>query len=83
MDPVTHLNQTIEVVAIFKDNHCYPAKFVYQSKTIVVEELNLHHQNRHGQTIIHVFDVSNGQTDFRLEFNTQTLIWKLVALINA
>jgi hypothetical protein len=82
MDPIIHLDQIIEVIAIFKNNRCYPVKFLYQSKTIIIKELNLYHQSYHGQNVIHIFDVSNGQTDFRLEFNTQTLIWKLVALTN-
>ncbi len=82
MDPTINVNQPIKVIAIFKNNHCYPVKFYYKNQLIIVQEISLQHPTHSGQTICHIFDINDGQTDYRLEFNASSLQWKLIALIN-
>ncbi len=82
MDPTVYINQPTQVIAVFKNNHCYPAKFYYKNQLITVKEVGLQHPTHSGQKILYIFNVSDGQTDYQLEFNTSSLSWKLVALIN-
>lgn len=84
MNPVTYINEVIEVVAIFSTKKlntiCSPAKIRYNHQDIIITELGLRHPAMSGSKTIHVFDVSDGSNDYRLEFNSESLIWKLIAI---
>ena len=53
-----------------KKTNCLPAKIRYQNQEIIIKQLALDHPTKAGQRTIHVFDVSDGQNDYRLEFDT-------------
>jgi hypothetical protein len=38
------------------------------------------HPTQKGQRMIHVFDMTDGSADYRLEFDAQDLSWKLIAI---
>jgi hypothetical protein len=38
------------------------------------------HPTQQGQRMIHVFDMTDGAADYRLEFDAQALKWTLVAI---
>jgi hypothetical protein len=38
------------------------------------------HPTKKGQRMIHVFDMTDGTADYRLEFDAQDLSWKLIAI---
>ncbi|HRQ86938.1 MAG TPA: hypothetical protein PLY16_02400 [Candidatus Saccharibacteria bacterium] len=80
MNDELFLNEQIEVVAVFKRGHnpCLPIKFRRASgKEITVTELGLRHPRPHGTKTMHIFDVTDGGTDYRLEFDSQQLTWRL------
>ena len=85
MQPV-YLNQIVEVIAIFdtKDpkNICWPIKIKYKNKYINLTELGLRHPTKKGKRTVHVFDMSDGENDYRLEFDSETLTWKLIYITN-
>lgn len=78
------INERVKVVAVFDDNMrapCRPVKFVRPNKTEVdITEIGLVHPQTDGIHTRHVFDVTDGQADYRLELNAQTLVWRLTAI---
>lgn len=86
MNPTILINERVEVIAVFKkDVHiqmiCMPYKMRYKDREVVFTELALRHATAQGKRQIHVFDMSDGANDYRLEFDTENLTWKLVAIV--
>lgn len=86
MDQSIVINKRIDVVAVFRKNSehgelCWPHKMRYQNQEVVFKELGLRHQTAKGKRMIHVFDMSDGVNDYRLEFDAQSLTWMLVAIL--
>jgi len=86
LDNTLLINERVEVVAVFKKDTlankvCFPAKMKYKNQQIEFSELGLKHPTVKGQRMIHVFDMSDGVSDYRLEFDAESLIWTLVAMM--
>lgn len=80
MNDETFLNERVEVVAAFGDglNPCRPVKFRRASgREIEISEIGLRHPSSKGVRTIHIFDVTDGRADYRLEFDTERLTWHL------
>lgn len=81
MDSEILLNERVEVIARFSSAYkpCVPVKFRRPNgREVTVAELGLaYHQNR-GASLIHIFDITDGSADYRLELNATTLVWRLV-----
>ena len=74
------LHERIEVVAVFGKglNPCRPIKFKRSSgREVAITEIGLRHPSTKGQRMVHVFDVTDGQADYRLEFDAERLNWLL------
>lgn len=85
MDQVTQINKDVSIVAYyFKNNarhlRCFPKRMEYDGKRITFTETGLLHPTKKGQRMIHVFDMTDGTADYRLEFDAQALSWTLVAI---
>lgn len=80
MDDEIFLNERIEVVASFGGglNPCKPVRFRRPNgREIEITEIGLRHPNTLGVRTIHVFDVTDGGTDYRLELDSERLTWHL------
>ncbi len=80
MDDETFLNERVEVIAVFGDgpNPCRPLKFRRANgREVVISEIGLRHPSGKGARTIHVFDVTDGGADYRLEFDSERLTWRL------
>lgn len=80
MDDETFLNERVEVLASFGAGLaiCRPIKFRRASgREIIISELGLRHPTAHGHRTVHVFDVTDGGADYRLEFDSERLTWTL------
>lgn len=80
MNDELFLNEQIQVVAVFKAGHhpCQPVRFKRASgREVQVRELGLSHPLPHGSRTMHAFDVTDGGTDYRLEFDSERLTWRL------
>ena len=80
MNDELFLNEQIKVVATFAPGFhpCKPVKFKRANgREVVVSELGLRHPLPRGKKTIHVFDVTDGGTDYRLEFDSELLTWRL------
>lgn len=80
MNDETVLNERVEVVARFTGGHhpCVPVKFRRANgREVIVTELGLRHPTVAGRRTIHIFDVTDGGADYRLEFDSERLTWRL------
>jgi hypothetical protein len=69
------------VAYYFKDKKrpkCFPKKMEYQGRQITFTETGLLHPTHKGHRMVHVFDMTDGQADYRLEFDAEALRWRLV-----
>ena len=86
MDPTQYLNERVDVIALYRKSGditllCFPYKMKYKNEEIIFTELCLRHPTSKGHRMIHVFDVSDGTNDYRIEFDAEGLTWTLVALL--
>lgn len=81
MNDELFLNERVEVVASFGTglNPCVPHKFRRATgRVIEITEIGLRHPTQRGTRTVHVFDVTDGQADYRLEFDSERLTWRLL-----
>jgi len=86
MDPTIQINERVDVIALYRKSAdistlCYPCKMKYRGQDIEFTELAFRHPTEQGKRMIHVFDMSDGSNDYRLEFDAESLIWTLVSMI--
>ena len=75
------LNERIEVIATFGSgqNPCVPRRFRRVSgREVDITEIGLCHPVKHGLRTVYVFDVTDGMADYRLELDSERLVWRLV-----
>ena len=75
------LDERVDVIATFHAGHqpCMPVKFRRPSgREVVITKLGLGYPHQRGVRTVHIFDVTDGQADYRLEFDSVTLAWRLV-----
>lgn len=80
MSDETYLNERVEVIAIFGGglNPCRPVRFKRKNgREIEITEIGLRHPTTQGKRTVHMFDVTDGGADYRLEFDAQQLTWTL------
>lgn len=80
MDDETFLNERIKVVATFGEglNPCRPLKFRRSSgREITITEIGLLHPSLQGKRLMHIFDVTDGMADYRIELDAERLTWRL------
>lgn len=80
MNDELYLNERIDVIATFSEglNPCRPLKFRRNnSREIMVSEIGLRHPSVKGKRTLHMFDVTDGAADYRLEFDSERLTWHL------
>jgi len=80
MNDEIFLNERVEVIAVFNDgvSSCRPVRFKRKNgREIEVTEIGLYHPTAAGRRTVHVFDVTDGGADYRLEFDSERLTWLL------
>jgi len=80
MDDEIFLHERVEVLAAFGGGvyPCRPLRFRRPNgREYEVKEIGLRHPTSKGLRTIHVFDVTDGGADYRLEFDTERLTWHL------
>lgn len=73
------VNEKVAVVTVYDRNSglTMPVKMKWQGRVYPLEKLGYHHKVKDGRTLVHVYSVSNKDLAFRLELNTDNLIWTL------
>ena len=80
MNDELFLNERVEVIAIFGDglNPCKPVRFKRANgREVDITEIGLRHPTTAGRRMVHMFDVTDGGADYRLEFDSERLTWLL------
>lgn len=72
-------NEEVSVNLLFdrRTKRAVPKEVLWQGRRYTITQVGLHHTYRQGRTLIHVFSVTDGTIFFRLEFDTETLHWRL------
>lgn len=86
MDPTVQINERIEVIVTFHTVVgdrliCFPRKMRFRSQEITFTILGMRHPTSKGRRMIHVFEMSDGINDYRLEFDSERLTWTLVSIL--
>jgi hypothetical protein len=74
------LDERVEVIATFGAglNPCVPRKFKRANgREVDITEIGLRHPTVQGRRTVHIFDVTDGGADYRLEFDSERLTWQL------
>jgi len=80
MNDEIFLNEQIKVVVAFGDglNPCRPLRFRRTNgREIDITEIGLRHPNMQGKRMVHIFDVTDGSADYRIELDAERLSWRL------
>jgi len=83
MNEEIFLNERIDVLAKFGAglNPCVPLKFRRANgREIVISEIGLRHPTTKGKRMVHVFDVTDGGSDYRIELDSERLTWMLTRM---
>ena len=83
MENVNEINKAVNVVAFYFKNagqrlKCFPKRIEYEGHRVDFTETGMIHPTRKGQRMVHVFDMTDGNADYRLEFDAENLDWTLV-----
>ncbi len=73
------INEKISVITVYnrESGMVMPRKIRWQGRIYTMTKLAYHHKIRQGRTIMHIFHVTNGSIDFRINLNTENLHWTL------
>ncbi len=52
-------------------------KIRWRLRDYFIKKLAYHHKIREGRELLHIFHVTDGNLDFKLQFNTENLNWIL------
>lgn len=86
MNPSYEVNERVDVVPIFHANAaeralCTPWKMRFRGQEIVFTVFGMRHPTTKGKRMIHVFEMSDGANDYRLEFDAEHLTWILASIV--
>ncbi len=76
----TELDEKAEVITLFKRGElhsCQPLKFRFKRREVTVTEIGLSYPIHKKGVLTHIFELTDGQADFRLELNTANLTWRV------
>ncbi len=75
------VNEKISVVTIFRKdsvkNEVIPYQIKWQARKYKISKVTYHHTLKEGKKLWHIFYVTDGNLDFKLKLDTDTLHWFL------
>ena len=57
-----------------------PVTLYWRGRRYQLTKLGLHHTTHEGRVLFHIFSVTDGTSYFKLQFDTETLGWKLLEI---
>lgn len=86
MNPSHEVNERVDIVPIFHANTaervlCMPWKMRFRGQEIVFTVFGMRHPTTKGKRMIHVFEMSDGSNDYRIEFDAEHLTWTLASIV--
>lgn len=74
------INQSIKVQAQFDQGQLKPLCFTWGQTELIVDKIVFNHTHRLGNAVLYTFSVLKNQITYELQFNNQTLVWKLLKI---
>ena len=75
MDNTVMINRDVNIIAYYfrgKDKpNCFPKRMDIDGRQITFTETGLLHPTQKGKRMVHVFDMTDGKADYRLEFDAE------------
>ena len=86
MDPTVQINERIEVIVTFHQVAgdrliCFPRKMRWREQEVAFTVFGMRHPTEKGHRMVHVFEMSDGANDYRLEFDAERLTWTLISML--
>lgn len=85
MNDTTIINKEVNIVAYYFHNkgrrlRCFPKSMEWNSRRITFTETGMVHPTTQGQRTLHMFDMTDSNADYRLEFDALALTWTLISI---
>jgi len=82
---ITKINEPIKVGAVFGADSIggkklKPVWFVWKERQYRIKEVTYTWTNKEGRAFVHSFSVTDDQNLYEISYNTETMVWKLVAV---
>jgi hypothetical protein len=77
MNEVINEKVSVELIYNRMTGLVMPRRMRWQGRLYIMKKLGYYHKVRQGRTILHIFHVTDGNTDFRLSLDTENLHWTL------
>ncbi len=73
------IDEKISVISSYnrESGTVMPRKIRWQGRDYIIKSVSYHHKIREGKKLLHIFHVTSGTLDFRLEHDTDSLHWTL------
>jgi hypothetical protein len=85
MENIVQINKDVSVVAYYFRNagerlRCFPKRIEWEGNRVDFTETGMRHPTKKGHRMVHIFDMTDGNADYRLEFDAERLTWTLVSI---
>lgn len=86
MNPITEINERVDIITAFygklpEKTLCIPKKMKHKGREVTFTIFGMRHPTAKGKRMVHIFDMSDGVNDYRLEFDAENLTWTLINMI--
>ncbi len=73
------INERVSMISSYSQekNRFIPYKMRWRLRDYFIKHLAYHHKIREGRNLFHIFHVTDGNLDFRISFDTESLAWIL------
>lgn len=69
---------SVDLLSNHTSGKVYPWVIHWRANRYLVTKVGFHHTLRDGRILHHIFSVTDGNTYLKLQFNTETLMWRLL-----
>lgn len=76
----TELDEKANVICAFRRDQlhsCQPVRFAFKNREVTVTEIGLVYPVYKKGVLTHIFELTDGQADYRLELNAKSLTWRV------
>ena len=82
---ITEIGEPIKVGAVFGADciggkKIKPVWFAWKGRQYRIKEVTYTWTNKEGMACVHYFSVTDGQNLYEISYNTETMVWKLIAI---
>lgn len=83
MSEPIHESVSVNLLSNHLKHTASPSSLYWRGRRYTLTQIGLHHTEREGRVLVHIFSATDGTTCFKLRFDTETLSWKLLEVADA